>query len=562
MGRGLSRAASLIDGFNAMYDTIGRVQRDRELSQVASAMPTMDQGFTPSQGAQIQSAANSGQYDIEWDEAAKGYKIIPRAGGAPGMINMQQRQTFMGQAQDTPMDDAQISRARRLAMAGVLERHGDLDRADGLRRQVEGEQDRIAARARQAKLEARDDERWRRDEEQYAGEKAYREGMQAVIDGSTFGQRSKAFQEQMAKYEAEKKAYDAKVAAGESNAVAPTMPMQPTMTSAEKLLDAAQVISFKAKHGKASPEEIMKISEQMTALGQEGYLNMLRIAQSGAPLTAVVQAFNSTGKAQIDPSSIVKDERVKRPGGVESRLITYRLPDGRTQTIDTYSELTGLGKADDAIKQAQMEHQQRMQERQVAVSEGNLRVSQAAEGRHQAEFRSGKTERDAKAEIAKLKIELAQTDDPAQQAKIEGKLRALATGSRAGGGGSAGADPAKVKEAQTVLAAGLAPDMPSALEFVMQQPEKMHADFVKSAMTATGGNADAATKTADKVMLNMGWQRNGSRWTKVSGGGAPAAPKPASQDDAHKQARDAIARGAAKDAVNARLQQLGFAPLP
>lgn len=558
MGRGLSRAASLIEGFNAMYDTIGRVQRDRELSQVASALPTMDQGFTPGQAAQIQSAANSGQYDIEWDEASKGYKITPKAGGAPGMINMQQRQTFMGEVQDTPMDAAAVSRARRMAMAGVLERHGDLDRAGALRREIEGEDDRKAARALAAKREGREDERWRRDQEQYDAEKAYREGMGSVIDGSVFGQRTKAFQEQMGKYEAEKKAYDAKVAAGDSSAVAPTMPQQPTMTTGEKLLDAAQVVAFKAKHGKASPEEIMKVSEMMTAVGNEGYLNMLRSAQAGAPLTAVVQAFNSTGKAQIDPSAIVKDERVKRPGGVESRLITYRLPDGRTQTIDTYAELAGLGKAEDVLKQAQAEHQQRMAEGNLKVAQGNLAVHQADAGRRAAEFRAGATERDAKAEIAKLKIQLAQTEDPAEQQRLEAKLRALSTGSRAGGGGGPGADPAKVKEAQTVVAAGLMPDMQSALEFVMQQPDKMHADFIKSAMSATGGNAEAATKTADKLMEGIGWRRSGNRWTKTGGGAAAA---PSSEADAHQQAKAAIARGADKAAVNARLKQLGFAPV-
>lgn len=559
MGRGLNRAASLIDGFNAMYDTIGRVQRDRELRQVASAIPTMDQGFTPEQGAQIQSAANSGQYDFEWDPETKGYKITPKAGGAPGMINMQERQTFLGQVQDKPLDEAGVSRARRLAMAGVLDRHGDLAAADQLRRQIEGEDDRKAQRARQAKLEARDDERWRRDQENYDAEKAYREGMAGVIDGSVFGQRSKAFQEQMAKYEAEKKAYDAKVAAGDATAIAPTMPQQPTMTSAEKLLDAAQVIGFKAKHGKATPEEIMKVSEQMTALGAEGYLNMLRMAQSGAPLTAVVQAFNSTGKAQIDPSAIVKDERVKRQGGVESRLITYRLPDGRTQTIDTYAELTGLGKAEEVLKQAQQEAQQRIQERQVAVSEGNLRVNQANAGRQAAEFAAGAPTREAAAEIARLRISLAKTEDPAEQRRIQEKLQALSTGTR-GGGASAGADPAKVKEAQTVLASGLAPDLPSALELVMQQPDKVHGDFVKTALQANGGNPENAVKTADKVMESMGWRRNGNRWTKVGGQAAPAA-KPATQAEAHQQARAALAAGADKAAVNARLKQMGFAAI-
>lgn len=528
MGRGLSRAASLIEGFNGMYDAIGRVQRDREIARIASETPTMDEGFTPAQGAEIQAAANSGQYDITWDPEAKGYRVTAKTDpNSSGVVKAAPRQTFLGQVQDTPLDERGISRARQMAMAGVLERTGDIEGGARMRDRVSAEDDREFNRQRARKMDARDDERWRRDQENYDAEKAYREGMGAVIEGSTFGQRSKAFQSQMADYEKAKKAYDEKVAAGDGSAIAPTMPQQPTMTSGEKLLDAASVIAFKAKHGKASPEEIMKVSEQMQALGQENYLQMLRMAQSGAPLTAVVQAFNSTGKAQIDPAAIVKDERVKRPGGVESRLITYKLPDGRTQTIDTYAEMSALGKADDLLNAAQQEHQQRMAEGQLKVAQGNLAVHQSDAARLAAEFAAGAGEREAKASVAKLRKELAETEDPERQKVLEGKIRALSTGTR--GGAAGGADPAKVKEAQTVLASGLAADMPSALELVMQQPDKIHADFVRAALQANGGaNADGAVKTADKVMQSMGWRRNGNRWTKVAAqGGAPASAPPA-----------------------------------
>jgi hypothetical protein len=543
MGRGLTRAASLIEGFNAMYDTIDRVQRDQELRKVASEVPTMDEGFTPEQGAQIQSAANSGQYDIEWDPESKGYKITPKAGGAPGMINMQQRQSFQGKILDKPLDEAGISRARQMAMAGVLERHGDLDGAARIRDRLAADEDRQFNRERLRKAAEREDVRWERDQKQYDAEQAYRDGMSALIDGSIFGQRSKAFQEQMAKYEADKKAYDAKVAAGEVGAIAPTPPQPPTMTSGEKMLDAAQAIAFKAQHGKASLEEIMKVSEQMSTLGQEGYLNMLRMAHAGAPLTAVVQAFNSTGKAQIDPSAIIKDERVKRPGGVESRLITYQLPDGRTQTIDTYADMAYLGRAEEALKQAQQEFQHQMQERQVAVSEGHLRVNQADATRRAAEFNAGASTREAAAEIARLKIALAKTEDPAEQQRIESKLRALSTGMRSSG---AGADPAKVKEAQTVLAAGMAPDMASALELVLQNPEKVHQDFVKSAMQSLPGSPERAVQTADKLMEQIGWRRAGNRWTKVGGGQPAAGPGGVASFASEAEAAAAAAAGKIK----------------
>jgi hypothetical protein len=534
MGRGLTRASSLIDGFNGMYDAIGRVQRDQELRAVASATPTMDQGFTPEQGAQLQAAANSGQYDVTWDDASKSYKVQPKAGGEAGTIAQGQRQTFLGQVQDKPLDDAGISRARRMAMAGVLERHGELANADHLRAGVAAEDDRAYRKQRQQVSDAREDERWRRDEERYKQDQAYHDGMAAVIDNSTFGQRSKAFQEQVTKYEADKKAYDAKVAAGDTSAVAPPVPVQPTMTPGERMADAAAVISFKAKHGKATPEELMKVSEQMANLGKEGYLQFLNTAQAGAPLTAVVQAYNATGKDRIDPAAIIKDERVKRPGGVETRVITYRAPDGTTKTIDTYADLTALGHAAEALKVAQQEHTQRNQDRQAAVAEGNLRVHQAAEGRHATEFKENAPERKARAAIADLQTKLAETDDPKEQARIQEKLQALKTGTR--GGGTAGGPTAMEKNARLLVSSGQAPDLQTAVEMLSQNPEKLHAEFVKRATAAMpGGDPAKAVAQADKTMQAMGYVRNqGQRWTKApAAGGAPQAGRSfASEADA------------------------------
>lgn len=558
MSRGIRRAAALLAGFNAGYDTLGRVQLDREMRQAANEQPVTDAGFTDEQGQQLQAAAASGQYDIEFDQASGAYKVKAKADpNAVGTIAPGQRTTFGGKTVAGTMDDGQVNKARQLAMAGVLERNGQLEAAGRMRDRVAANEDRDAARERARKAGEREDWRFEREQKKADDEDAYKQGMTGVFEGTVFGQRSKAFREAMSKYEAEKKAYDAKVAAGEDAGLAPTMPAQPTMTSTEKLLDAANVIGYKAQHGRATPEEIAKLSDQMVALQQEGYTRFLQVAQSGAPLTQVVAAFNGQGKVQIDPASIIEDKTVTRDGGVKSRLITWRSPDGRTQTIDTAAGLTELGKIDELLKVAQQAHTQRIQEGQLAVSQGNLAVNRADAGRRAADFNAGAPGREAAAEIARLKIALAKTEDPAEQQKIEAKLRALSTGARSGGGASAGADPAKVKEAQTVLASGLAADLPSALELVMQQPDKMHADFVKTAMQALpGGDPTKAVGTADKVMASMGWRRNGNRWTKVAGGGGA---KPANESDAHKQARAAIAAGADKNAVNARLKQMGYA---
>lgn len=500
-----------MDGFNAMYDTIGRVQLDRELRQVASATPQVDTGFTPEQGQQLEAAGASGQYDISWDPATSSYKVAAKSDpNAVGTISQGQRTTFQGKTTAGTMDDTQVSRARQLAMAGVYERNGRLDEAGRLRDRVGAEEDRAFNRERARTTAQREDWRFGQETKKADEEDAYRTGMTGVIDASVFGQRSKAFQEAMGKYETEKKAYDAKVAAGESAGLAPTPPMQPSMTSAEKVLDAANVIAYKAKHGKASPEELMKVGEQMVSLQQEGYNKMLQMAQQGAPLTAVVQAFNAQGKGQLDPSAIIEDKTVDRPGGVKSRLITYRMPGGGTQTIDTAAELAGLGKADELLKTAKQSFDQRISEGQLKVQQGQLGVSQAREGREQAEFRAGAPDREAKASVAKLRTELAETTDPARQEELEGKIRALSTGSRS----AAPADPVREREARALVASGSVPDIETAREAVSGRSSRTFDAYV-GRFTKEGDDEIKAITRAKKAMRAQGFSESGGYWIRA-----------------------------------------------
>lgn len=510
-----------------MYDTIGRVQLDREMRQVASATPEVDTGFTADQGQQLEAAAASGQYDVTWDPSTSSYKVAAKSDpSAVGTISQGPRTTFQGKTVAGTMDDAQVSKARQLAMAGVLERNGRLDEAGRIRDRMAADEDRAFNRERARTTAAREDWRFGQETKKAGEEDAYRTGMSTVIDGSVFGQRSKAFQEAMGKYESEKKAYDAKVAAGEAPGLAPTPPMQPSMTSAEKVLDAANVIAYKAKHGKASPEELMQVSQQMVTLGQEGYLKMLQMAQQGAPLTAVVQAYNAQGKGQLDPSAIIEDKTVDRPGGVKSRLITYRLPGGGTQTIDSGVELDMLGQGEKLLKQAKQAHDMRMQEGQLKVSQGNLAVSQADSARRGAESDANAPVREGNAEIARLKIRLAQTEDPAEQKKIQEKLQALSTGSR-GGGAAQNLDTAQTKNAKALATANPGVPESTIVDNVISQPAQTYKDYFEAASKNPMTMAKPR-EAAIEMMEKDGWTPIGNGlWQRKGGakaGGGPAAP--------------------------------------
>ena len=86
-----------------------------------------------------------------------------------------------------------------------------------------------------------------------------------------------------------------------------------------------------------------------------------------------------------------------------------------------------------------------------------------------------------------------------------------------------------------------------------KSPDALRAEIYKAALTANMGDAKRARDTTEEAMRYL-----------AAAEAPPAAPgpKPATQADAHAQAKDAVANGADKAAVNARLKQMGYQALP
>jgi hypothetical protein len=93
--------ASLLDGFSATYDTIGRVMQDRDLREIARSKVGEQVGPVPDASMVA---------DPEGAEPTKQY-------------------TYLGKTYDKAPDDAQQSKARMMAMAGVYDKYGDPERA-------------------------------------------------------------------------------------------------------------------------------------------------------------------------------------------------------------------------------------------------------------------------------------------------------------------------------------------------------------------------------------------------------------------------------------------------
>jgi hypothetical protein len=315
----------------------------------------------------------------------------------------------------------------------------------------------------------------------------------------------------MSKYEADKAKADADVAAGKRDVVYPSPPAVTAPTVGESLLLSAEMLANDARYGKADPASFIKLAELGKQVADEGYGKALTSAQAGAPLTQVVAQFNGNGQVKIDPASIVSDKMVDRGAGVKSRVITFKGPDGKTQTIDTMAELDALGKADKIFARA---HAMNADQRGANADARGA----AAAGRASAEFNAGAPERDLKQTLAKLQTERLQPGTtPARRAEIDSLL------TQNGGDKNA---PADVKLANAWIAAnGGRVDMKEALIWARTNQDKsqgaVRTEIFKTALTANMGNTKAAQKATDEAM----------QYLSSSDGVAPAAQSAAPPQD-------------------------------
>jgi hypothetical protein len=119
-------------GSRAMGDIINTYYQSKErgeLADIAKAKPEEAQGFTAEQGADLDAAAKSGQYDIgiRMKDDGKGgqtfdsYTITPKSDPTQTGVMAQQGVTdFMGTRTAGSMNPDQVNTARERAMAGVI----------------------------------------------------------------------------------------------------------------------------------------------------------------------------------------------------------------------------------------------------------------------------------------------------------------------------------------------------------------------------------------------------------------------------------------------------------
>ena len=397
-----SRLGSLAEGFNLGYDTVGKVLQDRELAKIADAKP---------EDVEIRTPTYNGMQGVG-----------PDASGATSQLDQVDMPTetsrvtkFLGKTYDKPLDESGISNARSMAMAGVIKKSNPME---GLRMEQQASQFQ-----RQQKLDAREDKR-------ISEEDSFKADTQKAFEGSRFFAQNANHKKAVQQYEKDLSDYEARRASGETGprlGLEPVAPQKPSYSVTDSLLDTAKLLETKAKYGRAAPEELMKFGQTMQTIQDEGYEKALKLAQGGAPLEAVVQAFNASGKAQLDPKSVLSDKMVKGNDGVESRVIQIRDANGALRTINTVAELDSLGKARDIYDRAFKRADDARAEATLAenIRSNKVRETQAGAGigMRQEEIAKAEAEKKAQAEAA---IGIFQEQNPgATPAQLEAVRRGV-----------------------------------------------------------------------------------------------------------------------------------------
>jgi hypothetical protein len=553
----MSKWSSFSQGYllgQRMVEDYGKAKKKREIEKIADAKPEELQGFTTDDANQLRAVAESGQYDIgiKTDDQGgfKGYTVTPKADPSQsGTVAMQGVTDFMGKRTPGRMTEDQIDRARQLAMAGVLTKY-DPQEGMRMRREIRGQE--------------RDDERWNRQTKQWdrddrkaEEEDAIQSGYKNLFSQTTYSQNQAKYQDEVKSYERQRSQYEADKAAGKPVGAAPIRPSAPEYSIGDRLADEAKLIDFKARNGRLSPQEFSAFTEKLNNVQSEGYEKSLRLAQSGAPAEEVIKAFNSTGQAKIDPQSIVSDKMVKNKDGVQTRVIQYRDPQGNVRTINALAELDALGKAGDVFTR-------HFQAKGDARADAQLQLARNADGRAGAQFAQGQADRTREREEAdaartaeyNLWKEQNPNATPAQDAAAKARILRPSTGA------VDDKAPSDVKLAQAALAAGVpgVTDMASALQWARGRSEDTPRSTYLSLMKPQSGvPASMQERNAEKIMESV----YGPGWREAVSGRKPEGPaKPKDESDAHAQARSALERGADKKAINERLRQMGFKPLP
>lgn len=376
---GWNGVGAFFDGFNQAYDTTGRVLRDYDISKIAK------EGVKTIPGA---------------TDATRGpdREIDPNAPAQPP-----QRYEFLGKSYDAMPDEAEQTRGRQLAMAGIYEKYGEVGAGMGMRREVR--RDQLAdEEAKSAPLRRRQLELDVQGREKTAADDEARRGVDADV-GAWMKQR-------LANPDGTER-----VAAVDDYLAA-------TQYRAGKLAGAGQVEAAGKALAEHQAQAFVKINLQ-NAERQEA-TGRVALAIGAGDFGAVKDFYN---RYVPDGAQITDIKRT--PAG--SLVIERSAIDGTKLAPTTMKDASQLSallasfKDPTALYQwSQGEFQRSMALRADARAGAASARAGAAEGRAQAEFDAGAGERGLRTELSTAQRTIIDPKStPQQRTEAQGRLMAL-----------------------------------------------------------------------------------------------------------------------------------------
>jgi hypothetical protein len=531
---------SLVQGYGLGRQMVNDYQNAQKKSEIADLSKEQDSKiYTDEQSQQLEAIANAKDQDgnplYKLEAAPDGsYQVSQTAPGADGQPVAPATiaaggTSFLGKTYDKPLTDTQRSAAKQLAMAGIMDKHGDTE--GGMRFR-----DNALALQRGEKADAQNDQRFAWDKSR--NERDIRQGDQAEKDQQTLrdvdSKTADWFKSKLTNPDGTQRAatIDDHLAASQFRAGA--------LTEAGKVGEAGKVM---AEH---NTQSLVKI--QLEGAQRDQDLGKTAAALNAGDLGAVKDFYNKYVPDGAKVTNVTRDAKGQINIERES-LDGQKMPP--TVLKDTGQMVAALASFKDPMalyQWSQNEFRNNLALRQDSREGARLGLAQDAAS-------TGKKDTQALRDAGVAYEKARQTGDN------EGMKKATLDLIQAGGvspGAASSNAPAEVKLAQAMVSAGMAPDMRSGLEMAISKKgmsgDEIHNGFVSAGIKNMSSAADSVTK-ADEAMKAMGYTKANGRWSSAP---SAAPSKPASETDAQTQAKAAIAGGADKSKVNERLKSMGF----
>lgn len=485
-----------------LIDTYQQANQRREFEKIAGATPEESTGFTADQGDQLRAAADSGQYDIGYDEAAKAYTVTPKKGGETGMIGQQRVTDLLGNRTAGTMTPDQVNTAKLGAVADVLAK---TDPVSAMR--MRGEITRNQREDQRFGWEQSRNER----EERTAAQKENDERITREVDAKTADWMKGRLRNEDG----------TERAAGVDDYLAATQFRAGQLASAGRIDAAGQVMKD------YSAQSLVKI--QLESAQRNEALGKTAAALAAGDLGAVRDFYN---KFVPDGAKVTDVQRGENGAIIVQRETLDGRPLPATTMKDTGQLLSAMSSFKDPLalyNYSQNEFRNNLSLKQDARADRQMTLSERADAR------AGASAADARSERERVRKAAEEKADAAVALRKE-------------------IDPGATEAVLNAVRRGVMEALPES---------GVRSDFKPDSLGA-GGTVTQTDKRGNVVVTKIGADGKPGEAVRIAAPGAPAAKaaKPATEAAAHAEAQAALKSGASREAVNQRLQSFGYAPLP